>query len=95
MPFIIILIQTFANSRNTCNFQIASIQTEGIVNRPKIMGSKSCPFVIHTKHTVHNRPSKLFKENKGNNKIAEQSYKGKVKTHKYINRQNQSTTGKL
>jgi hypothetical protein len=33
--------------------------------------------------------------NKGNNKITEQSYKGKVKTHKYINRQNQSTTGKL
>ena len=25
----------------------------------------------------------------------EQSNKGKVKTHKYINRQNQSTTGKL
>ena len=25
----------------------------------------------------------------------EQSYKGKVKTHNYINRQNQSTTGKL
>jgi hypothetical protein len=25
----------------------------------------------------------------------EQPYKGKVKTHKYINRQNQSTTGKL
>jgi hypothetical protein len=24
---------------------------------------------------------------------SEQSYKGKVKTHKYINRQNQSTTG--
>jgi hypothetical protein len=34
--------------------------------------------------------------NKGNNKItSEQSYKGKVKTHNYINRQNQSTTGKL
>jgi hypothetical protein len=34
---------------------------------------------------------------KGNNKITEpeQSYKGKVKTHKYINRQNQSTTRKL
>ena len=32
--------------------------------------------------------------NKGNNKITEQSYKGKVKTHNYINRQNQSTTGK-
>ena len=26
---------------------------------------------------------------------SEQSYKGKVKPHKYINRQNQSTTGKL
>ena len=26
---------------------------------------------------------------------SEQSYKGKVKTHKYINRQNQSPTGKL
>ena len=25
----------------------------------------------------------------------EQSYKGKLKTHNYINRQNQSTTGKL
>ena len=48
--------------------------------------------------------------NKGNNKItelrtilqrespnsnSEQSYKGKVQTHNYINRQNQSTTGKL
>ena len=26
---------------------------------------------------------------------SEQSNKGKVKTHEYINRQNQSTTGKL
>ena len=26
---------------------------------------------------------------------SEQSYKGKVKTHNYTNRQNQSTTGKL
>jgi hypothetical protein len=26
---------------------------------------------------------------------SEQSYKGKVKTHNYVNRQNQSTTGKL
>ena len=26
---------------------------------------------------------------------SEQSYKGKVNTHNYINRQNQSTTGKL
>jgi hypothetical protein len=34
-------------------------------------------------------------DNKGNNKITEQSNKGKVKTQNYINRQNQSTTGKL
>jgi hypothetical protein len=33
-----------------------------------------------------------IQRNKGNNTITEQSYKGKVKTHKYINRQNQSTT---
>ena len=35
--------------------------------------------------------------NKGNNKLlhSEQSYKGKVKTHNYINRQNQLTIGKL
>jgi hypothetical protein len=33
--------------------------------------------------------------NKGNNKITEQSSKGKGKTHKSTNRQNQSTTGKL
>jgi hypothetical protein len=33
-----------------------------------------------------------LRQNKGNNKITEQSYKGKVKTHNYINRQNQSTT---
>ena len=31
---------------------------------------------------------------KGNKKITEQSSKGKVKTHMYKNRQNQSTTGK-
>jgi hypothetical protein len=28
-------------------------------------------------------------------KFSEQFYKGKAKTHKYIKRQNQSTTGKL
>ena len=35
--------------------------------------------------------------NKGNNKLpnSEQSNKGKVKTHKYINRKNQPTTRKL
>jgi hypothetical protein len=40
---------------------------------------------------------KLNLLNKGNNKITELRaiLQGKVKTHKYINRQNQSTTGKL
>jgi hypothetical protein len=33
--------------------------------------------------------------NKSNNKIIEQSSKGKGKTHKSTNRQNQSITGKL
>ena len=32
------------------------------------------------------RDSRLVAMYKGNNKITEQSYKGKVKTHKYINR---------
>ena len=40
---------------------------------------------------------RFLRINKGNNKLSnsEQSSKGKVKTHKYINRQNQSTTEKL
>jgi len=38
---------------------------------------------------------KVIKVSKGNNKITEQSYKGEIKTHMYINRQNQLTTGKL
>jgi hypothetical protein len=51
------------------------------------------------------RTYRLFKDNISSEKYllilitklpnSEQSYKGKVKTHKYINRQNQSTTGKL
>ena len=43
------------------------------------------------------RSALLVEENKGNNKITELRtiLQGKVKTHNYINRQNQSTTGKL
>ena len=48
---------------------------------------------IHFQNENSNLNSQII--NKGNNKITEQFYKGKVKTHKYINRQNQSTTGKL
>jgi hypothetical protein len=41
--------------------------------------------------------SYTISSNKGNNKITELRaiLQGKVKTHNYINRQNQSTTGKL
>ena len=41
--------------------------------------------------------TKHYTENKGNNKITELRtiFNGKGKTHKYANRQNQSTTGKL
>ena len=41
--------------------------------------------------------SSLFQKIRVKTKLpnSEQSYKGKVKTHKYINRQNESTTGKL
>ena len=51
--------------------------------------------MIHVERTVRNENSIASTGNKGNNKFTEQFYKGKVKTHKYINRQNQSTTGKL
>jgi hypothetical protein len=37
----------------------------------------------------------IYKRKKTKLPKSEQNYKGKVKTHKYINRQNQSTTGKL
>ena len=45
------------------------------------------------KRVARSRNSKIRVITKLSN--SEQSYKGKVKTHKYINRQNQSTTGKL
>ena len=52
-------------------------------------------YVLDT--TINKTNSIKWIRNKGNNKFTEleQSSKGKVKTHKYINRQNQSTTGKL
>jgi hypothetical protein len=52
---------------------------------------------------MNSRPIRISMDPCGISKIrvitklpnSEQSYKGNVKTHKYINRQNQSTTGKL
>ena len=54
-------------------------------------------LIIYIKVFIINYSYRAWTNNKGNNKITNsvQSYKGKVKTHKYINRQNQSTTGKL
>ena len=56
--------------------------------------SLDCPFFVAL--SVFSNVY-LSGANKGNNKLpnSEQSYKGKIKTHNYINRQNQSTTGKL
>ena len=68
----------------------------------KVKLSESCPFppmfivAINTSYhypvpkTVHVGIRVITKLPN-----SEQSYKGKGKTHKYINRQNQSTTGKL
>ena len=54
---------------------------------------------IKTKHTTLSEQfqNQISKQIKVITKLpnSEQSYKGKVKTHNYINRQNQSTTGKL
>ena len=47
----------------------------------------------HVQHVVGPCPAEIRVITKLPN--SEQSYKGKVKTHNYINRQNQSTTGKL
>jgi hypothetical protein len=46
-----------------------------------------------TEYVKHHKPKPIRVITKLPN--SEQSYKGKVKTHDYINRQNQSTTGKL
>jgi hypothetical protein len=53
-------------------------------------------FYFKTKHPDLKMSQRTF-EIKVITKLpnSEQSYKGKVKTHNYINRQNQSTTGKL
>ena len=49
-------------------------------------------YVVHTEYNFF-----FFSSIKVITKLpnSDQSYKGKVKTHNYINRQNQSTTGKL
>ena len=57
-----------------------------------VLGRDRSYFVKH-----HSDSTKKFTEIRVIPKLpnSEQSYKGKVETHKYINRQNQSTTGKL
>ena len=54
---------------------------------PSIIWDSSVSSDIYVRVCLH----------KGNNILpsSEESYKGKVKTHKYIDRQNPSTTGKL
>jgi hypothetical protein len=48
------------------------------------------PMNIHVNINLHQQIKVITKLPN-----SEQSYKGKVQTHNYINRQNQSTTGKL
>ena len=57
-----------------------------------VLGRDRSYFVKH-----HSDSTKKFTEIRVITKLPNsvQSYKGKVKTHKYINRQNQSTTRKL
>jgi hypothetical protein len=60
---------------------------------------------LHSVINDHSKESNAFVKSRNNmapsirviTKLpnSEQSYKGKVQTHNYINRQNQSTTGKL
>ena len=60
--------------------------------------NKHCVFHCSKSKTVHDStPVQIIIYIRVITKLpnSEQSYKGKVKTHKYINRQNQSTTGKL
>ena len=55
------------------------------------------PRVSSTNKTVRHHKTEILLKIKVITKLpnSEQSYKGKVQTHNYINRQNQSTTGKL
>ena len=59
---------------------------------------KHCVFHLSSAfHHIYTPHVDFSLVNKGNNKLPNsvQPSKGKVKTHKYIKRQNQSTTGKL
>ena len=62
--------------------------TLDLINKQHVNSDLTCYLLLKLYYIV---------TNKGNNKLpnSEQSYKGKVKTHNYINRQNQSTTEKL
>jgi hypothetical protein len=80
-------------SHNVVHLSLVEIQTHNI----SVIGTDctgSCKFNYHT---ITRRRSLLLLWIRVIRKLlnSKQSSKGKVKTHKYINRQNQSTTGKL
>jgi hypothetical protein len=68
---------------------------------PRIVNWLVQNFNKITQQTVLILASQISEKHKHTIKVitklpnSEQSYKGKVQTHNYINRQNQSTTGKL
>ena len=62
---------------------------------PSEIHNTVCAFVYRVRDCKHPVPAIYIIKVITKLPNSEQSYKGKVKTHNYINRQNQSTTGKL
>ena len=93
-----------ASGPDIISHKMLQVSPEEIAVPLPIMFSKSLEQCKYPKLWKKANVIPIFK--KGNNSYpsirvitklpnSEQSYKGKVKTHNYINRQNQSTTGKL
>ena len=73
------------------------------IGKGALNGLKQLYIFMHSLHWAQNKGNNKITEPRAILQIKvikklpdyEQSYKGKVKTHNFINRQNQSTTGKL
>ena len=93
-------------STHTCTFLSFPFKTEIIVKQHTLFKNLKINMYVRIRPTmcqIIKNNIKVLLKFKNYNIIrvriklpnSEQSYKGKVKTHNYINRQNQSTTGKL
>ena len=76
-------------------FDMTKLQMQKIQKKSKLDSEKI--WKLWKKSKLNNKKIWIIWKIKVITKLpnSEQSYKGKVKTHNYINRQNQSTTGKL